>query len=80
MLVVEVWIFIFGNIVAGTAHSLNQLVAGRLISGVGGAGLLSLCTIVVSRKYSLLPSKTFIDQSPPRTYTREAKGLISKPH
>ncbi|KAI0691484.1 major facilitator superfamily domain-containing protein [Cytidiella melzeri] len=49
MLVCEVWVFIFGNIVAGTAHNLTQLVAGRLISGVGAAGLLSLCTIVVSQ-------------------------------
>ncbi|KAI0083894.1 major facilitator superfamily domain-containing protein [Irpex rosettiformis] len=49
MLVCEVWVFIFGNIVAGTAHNLTQLVAGRLISGVGGAGLLSLCTIVLSQ-------------------------------
>lgn len=51
MLVCEVWVFIIGNIIAGTAHSLNQLVAGRLIAGVGGAGLLSLVTIIVSRTY-----------------------------
>lgn len=50
MLVCEVWVFIIGNIIAGTAHTLPQLVAGRLIAGVGGAGLLSLCTIIVSRK------------------------------
>ena len=50
MLVCEVWIFIVGNIIAGSAKSLPQLVAGRMIAGVGGAGLLSLCIIVVSRK------------------------------
>lgn len=50
MLIIEVWIFILGNIIAGTAHNLVQLVVGRLISGIGGAGLLSLCTIVVSRE------------------------------
>ncbi len=49
MLVCEVWVFIFGNIIAGTAHNLTQLVAGRLISGIGAAVLLSLCTIVLSR-------------------------------
>lgn len=53
MLLCEVWVFIIGNIIAGTANSLKQLVAGRLISGVGGAGLLSLCTIIVSRKSSM---------------------------
>ncbi|KAI0339235.1 MFS general substrate transporter [Trametopsis cervina] len=50
MLVCEVWIFIFGNIISGTSHNLTQLVAGRLITGLGAAGLLSLCTIVVSRE------------------------------
>ncbi|KAF7795452.1 hypothetical protein EIP86_006613 [Pleurotus ostreatoroseus] len=49
MLLAEVWIFIFGNIIAGTAHNIKQLVAGRLIAGVGGAGLMSLCTIIVSQ-------------------------------
>lgn len=49
MLVCEVWIFITGNIIAGTASNLPQLVAGRLIAGVGGAGLLSLITIIISR-------------------------------
>lgn len=52
MLVCEVWVFIIGNIIAGTAHSLAQLVAGRLVAGVGAAGLLSLCTIIVSRELS----------------------------
>ncbi|KAF8881223.1 major facilitator superfamily domain-containing protein, partial [Infundibulicybe gibba] len=38
-----------GNIVAGTSHGFVQLVTGRLISGFGGAGLLSLSTILVSQ-------------------------------
>lgn len=50
MLLVGVWVFIVGNIIAGTARTLQQLVAGRLLSGVGGAGLLSLSTIIVSRE------------------------------
>ncbi|KAG5637006.1 hypothetical protein H0H81_006150 [Sphagnurus paluster] len=36
------------NIIAGFSNSLTQLVAGRLVGGVGGAGLLSLSTIMVS--------------------------------
>lgn len=50
MLLAGVWIFIIGNVIAGTAKRLPQLVAGRLISGVGGAGLLALSTIIVSRQ------------------------------
>lgn len=52
MLLAEVWIFIIGNVIAGTAKTLPQLVAGRLISGIGGAGLLALATIIVSRQSS----------------------------
>ncbi|GLB39226.1 putative MFS general substrate transporter [Lyophyllum shimeji] len=48
LLIIEIWVFIFGNIVAGLSRNLSQLVAGRLISGVGGAGILSLCIIMVS--------------------------------
>ncbi len=36
MLIGKVWVFILGNIIAGTAHNLKQLVAGRLFSGVAG--------------------------------------------
>ncbi|KAH8091402.1 major facilitator superfamily domain-containing protein [Cristinia sonorae] len=49
LLIAEIWIFVLGNIIAGTAHQLPQLVAGRLVSGVGGAGLLSLSIIIVSQ-------------------------------
>ncbi|KAF5383203.1 hypothetical protein D9615_004935 [Tricholomella constricta] len=48
LLILEIWIFILGNVIAGVSKNLTQLVAGRLISGVGGAGLLSLSTILVS--------------------------------
>ncbi|KAI0075681.1 MFS general substrate transporter [Panus rudis PR-1116 ss-1] len=49
MLIIEVWIFVIGNIIAGVAKSLPHLVAGRLISGIGGAGLFSLAIIMVSQ-------------------------------
>lgn len=49
LLIIELWIFIIGNVIAGVSKTLSQLVAGRLISGVGGAGLLSLSMILVSR-------------------------------
>lgn len=50
LLIAEIWIFVLGNVIAGSARRLPQLVAGRLVSGVGGAGLLSLATIIVSRE------------------------------
>ncbi|KDQ12764.1 hypothetical protein BOTBODRAFT_34222 [Botryobasidium botryosum FD-172 SS1] len=48
LLLAELWIFIVGNIIAGSGNSLNQLVAGRLLSGIGGAGLLALSIIIIS--------------------------------
>lgn len=49
LLIIEIWVFILGNLISGLSKSLTQLVAGRLIAGVGGAGLLSLSSILVSR-------------------------------
>ena len=36
LLFAELWIFIIGNVIAGSAHNLAQLVGGQLVSGVGG--------------------------------------------
>lgn len=49
LLIIEIWVFILGNLISGLSKGLTQLVAGRLIAGVGGAGLLSLSSILVSR-------------------------------
>ncbi|KAJ3768463.1 major facilitator superfamily domain-containing protein, partial [Lentinula raphanica] len=38
-----------GNIIAGTSKSLTQIIVGRLISGIGGAGLMSVVCILVSQ-------------------------------
>ncbi|KAJ3875787.1 hypothetical protein F5051DRAFT_304085, partial [Lentinula edodes] len=38
-----------GNIIAGTSKTLTQIVVGRLISGIGGAGLMSVVCILVSQ-------------------------------
>ncbi|ESK88282.1 drug resistance subfamily [Moniliophthora roreri MCA 2997] len=48
-LVLELWVFVVGNIIAGTANTLAQIITGRLIAGIGGAGLLSLSIIVISQ-------------------------------
>ncbi|KAF5390088.1 hypothetical protein D9757_003736 [Collybiopsis confluens] len=49
LLLIELWIFALGNIIAGTSQTLTQIILGRLISGVGGAGLLSVVCILVSQ-------------------------------
>jgi MFS family permease len=49
-LIIEFWIFVIGNIVAGTSTGLYQLVAGRLIAGIGGAGILSMALVILSRE------------------------------
>lgn len=80
MLVCEVWVFIIGNIVAGTAHSLAQLVAGRLVAGVGAAGLLSLCTIIVSRKPEpsfTISSLSNTDPTPELTNERQRSTYLN---
>lgn len=51
LLIIELWIFIAGNIIAGTSQNLVQLVAGRILSGVGGAGIFALSVIIISRQY-----------------------------
>ena len=81
MLLAEVWVFIFGNIIAGTAHNMNQLVAGRLLAGVGGAGLMSLCTIIVSREDPILLRHTILmlNFMVNRTYPRETAKLLPEP-
>ncbi|KAJ3732966.1 major facilitator superfamily domain-containing protein, partial [Lentinula guzmanii] len=38
-----------GNIIAGTSKTLTQIIVGRLISGIGGAGLMSVVCILVSQ-------------------------------
>ncbi|KAK0232743.1 major facilitator superfamily domain-containing protein [Armillaria fumosa] len=43
------WVFIVGNIIAGTSRALLQMIIGRLVSGIGGAGLLSLSGIIIAQ-------------------------------
>lgn len=41
-------IFEAGSLVAALAHSMNMLIAGRVIAGVGGSGLQTLCFVIGS--------------------------------
>ncbi|KAF5389983.1 hypothetical protein D9757_003741 [Collybiopsis confluens] len=49
LLLIGLWIFVIGNIIAGTSKTLTQIIVGRLISGIGGAALLSVVCILVSQ-------------------------------
>ncbi|KAG7092115.1 hypothetical protein E1B28_008489 [Marasmius oreades] len=49
LLIIELWVFVLGNIISGTANGLGQIIAGRLIAGLGGAGLLTLSCIVITQ-------------------------------
>ncbi|KAK7031296.1 hypothetical protein VNI00_013551 [Paramarasmius palmivorus] len=48
-LIIEIWIFVAGNVIAGTANNLAQIIAGRLIAGIGGAGMMTLSCIVITQ-------------------------------
>lgn len=48
LLIIVIWIFIAGNLISGLSNSMELLVAGRLIAGVGAAGILSLVVIIIS--------------------------------
>jgi hypothetical protein len=75
LLIGAVWVFIAGNIIAGTSQSLSQIIAGRLIAGLGGAGLLSLCSIVVSRAHTS-PTCLLVFECFFRTNTRASTQLL----
>jgi len=41
-------VFLIGSALAGTARSLDQLIAFRALQGLGGGGLMALATAVVA--------------------------------
>src|SRR3954470_4477502 len=63
MLVVSLGVFAGGSVVAALAHSLELLVAGRVLQGVGG-GIFPLCFAIVRDEF-------------PREQVGRAVGLLS---
>ncbi|KAJ7624051.1 major facilitator superfamily domain-containing protein [Mycena polygramma] len=52
-------LFALGSAVSGAARSMNMLIAGRTIQGLGGGGIISLTQIIVSDLVSLRERGTF---------------------
>jgi MFS family permease len=46
-------LFGIGCIIAGAAKNMGMLIAGRAVQGLGGGGILSLTTIIISDMVSL---------------------------
>ncbi|KAH3901485.1 basic amino acid transporter SCDLUD_002981 [Saccharomycodes ludwigii] len=46
---VSIFIFELGSLIAAVATSMNMLIGGRIIAGVGGSGIQTLCFIVISQ-------------------------------
>ncbi|KAI8321108.1 MFS general substrate transporter [Martensiomyces pterosporus] len=41
-------LFLVGSILCAVSHSMNMLIASRVIQGVGGGGIQSLCLVIVA--------------------------------
>jgi EmrB/QacA subfamily drug resistance transporter len=63
LLVISLWVFAAGSVVAALAHSLELLVAGRVLQGVGG-GIFPLCFSIIRDEF-------------PREKVASSIGLIS---
>ncbi|EAW11605.1 putative MFS transporter [Aspergillus clavatus NRRL 1] len=42
------FLFGLGSLICGTGHGVNQIVIGRIIAGLGGAGMSSLCSVIIT--------------------------------
>lgn len=47
-MLLSIIIFEVGSLVSALANSMNMLIGGRVISGVGGSGLQTLCFLIIS--------------------------------
>lgn len=46
-------VFMAGSLVAGLSRTVGMLIAGRTLQGLGGGGIMILCTIVIADLFSL---------------------------
>lgn len=48
ILLFGIGVFLFGSVLSGAANSMAMLIAGRAVSGIGGAGITSMVFIIIS--------------------------------
>jgi MFS family permease len=52
--------FAAGSAICGASQSINMLIAGRAIQGVGSSGIGVLCEIIVRRHLTPLPASEML--------------------
>ncbi len=59
ILLTSLFFFLFGSIICGASHSLEMMIVGRVLQGVGDGGIISLAEIVVADLVSLSQRGTY---------------------
>lgn len=52
ILLAAIAVFFIGSLIGALANNMNALIAGRVIQGTGGGGILGLCVTVVGDVFS----------------------------
>lgn len=53
LLIIANAVFMVGSLIAGISKSINMLIAGRVVQGLGGGGLIILVSIAISDLFSM---------------------------
>lgn len=59
ILLTSLFFFLFGSVICGASHSLEMMIVGRALQGIGDGGIISLAEIVVADLVSLSERGTY---------------------
>lgn len=59
ILLTSLFFFLFGSVICGASHSLEMMIVGRVLQGVGDGGIISLAEIIVADLVSLSERGTY---------------------
>lgn len=59
ILLTSLFFFLFGSVVCGASNSLDMMIAGRVLQGIGDGGIISLAEIVVADLVPLAQRGTY---------------------
>ncbi|CBQ70206.1 related to Multidrug resistance protein [Sporisorium reilianum SRZ2] len=59
ILLTSLFFFLFGSVICGASHSLEMMIIGRALQGIGDGGIISLAEIVVADLVSLSERGTY---------------------